>query len=317
MKKAIVTGATGFIGSVFVKTLIDNKISVLALGRKRFDEINKDRAALLTGATYVQIDMKDIEALPDRARDAGWTLDESCVFYNLAWGGVARLSDMDHAAQLRNISWSVKALLAVKELNCEKFIHIGTMEEAFTHKYLSLDYHKNSEYNRHVVYSVAKIASKNFLKMFSQKAGVPLLFANNSHVMGPNDDKDSFLQVTLQKLINGDELIFSTGEQMFDVISVKDCALAYVAIGKKGLPGQSYWVGSGQARPLKEYVKIMASLYPSEQPLRFGEMPYNDISLKKEDFSIERLTKDTGFFPTQKYEDIVHELHSWLIALPQ
>ncbi|MDD4274324.1 MAG: hypothetical protein PHG14_11420 [Desulfobacter postgatei] len=67
---------------------------------------------------------------------------------------------------------------------------------------------------------------------------------------------------------------------------------------KKGQPGQNYWVGSGQARPLKEYVKTMASLYPSGQPLRFGEMPYNDISLKKEDFSIESLTRDTGFFPT-------------------
>ena len=48
--------------------------------------------------------------------------------------------------------------------------------------------------------------------------------------MGPNDDKDSFLQVTLQKLIDNQELIFSSGEQLFDVISLEDCAYGYFLI---------------------------------------------------------------------------------------
>jgi nucleoside-diphosphate-sugar epimerase len=138
------------------------------------------------------------------------------------------------------------------------------------------------------------------------------MIGTNSHVMGPNDDKDSFLQVTLQKLIDGDELIFSTGEQIFDVISSYDCALAYKLIGEKGKSHGEYWIGSGEARPLKEYVKIMASLYPSGQELQFGKFQYNDISLTLEDFSIQKLSEDTGFTPTMSYEKTVHQLYDWL-----
>ena len=56
----------------------------------------------------------------------------------------------------------------------------------------------------------------------------------------------------------------------------------------------------------------MAKLYPSSQELQFGKFQYNDISLTLEDFSIEKLTEDTGFVPSMSYEETVHQLHNWL-----
>jgi hypothetical protein len=56
----------------------------------------------------------------------------------------------------------------------------------------------------------------------------------------------------------------------------------------------------------------MYSLYPSEMSMEFGSLPYNDIKINVKDFSIERLQKDTGFFPRIHFENIVHELHSFL-----
>ena len=313
MNQAIITGATGFIGAVFVDVLTQKNIKVLALGRKNYDEINLHKKQLLKGATYLQIDMREISLLPEKIEAIGWELTDSCVFYNLAWGGQGKLSDLNIEAQLMNVSWSVLALRTAKELKCNRFVHIGTMEEAFTSKYLNLDYNNNNEYNRHVIYSVAKIISKNYLKLISKELNVDLLFATNSHVMGPGDDKDSFLQMTLQKLIDGDELLFSDGNQIFDCICVSDLAQAYFKIGQKGLPGRDYWVGSGQPRKLKEYVQIMYDLYPSGKELQFGKFFYNDISLENKDFSIDLLTKDTGFVPEKTYEQTVKELHNWLL----
>jgi nucleoside-diphosphate-sugar epimerase len=131
--------------------------------------------------------------------------------------------------------------------------------------------------------------------------------------MGPNDDKDSFLQVTLQKIINHEELIFSSGDQFFDVLSLKDCALGYYLICNKGKPGCDYWVGSGEPRTLKEYVRRMYNLFPSGIELQFGKLIYNDIVLDKNVFSISNLTSDTGFVPTMTYEETVKELHAHLI----
>ncbi|WAC89467.1 NAD-dependent epimerase/dehydratase family protein [Mycobacterium sp. Aquia_213] len=312
MKKAIVTGATGFIGSLFVEYLTQMGVEVLALGRKTPEEIRPLRRQKLSAAEYLQIDMRDILRLPEASASLGWETGDECVFFNLAWGGVTRLSDLNVQAQLSNVMSAVDALNAAYAIGCERFLHVGTMEEAFTYRYLELDHNKNSEYNRHVIYSVAKIAAKYALKLKASQLGIDFIYVLHSHVMAPDDDKDSFLQVTLGKLINGEELIFSTGEQLFDVVSASDCVRGYALICEKGLPGKEYWVGSGNPKPLREYVERMYNLYPSGIEMQFGKLPYNDVKLTEEDFSIAELENDTGYAPRLTYEDTVRELHDSL-----
>jgi nucleoside-diphosphate-sugar epimerase len=313
LTSAIITGATGFIGSALVRELIRREIKVLALGRKTWFQIDRRRLNDSPYLTYLQLDMNAISDLPGEISLMNWQQTNDCVFFNFAWGGISKLSDLDVYAQMKNVVYSVNALMAASTLNCSRFIHVGTMEEAFAEHYLNLNHRVNKEYNRHVVYSIAKKVSREALKAYSNQLNIDLIIATNSHVMGPNDDKDSFLQVTLEKLINGEELAFSSGEQMFDVISLHDCVKAYIEIAQMGLTKNEYWIGSGKARKLREYVEIMYSLYPSKRELQFGKMPFNDISLGQSNFCIKKLLNDTSFKHDYTYEDTVHELYQWLI----
>jgi len=314
MKKAIVTGATGFIGSAFVEFLTQQNIEVLALGRKALNEVAEARQKNLLGAHFLQLDMNEISLLGVALERVGWETGQDCVFFNLAWGGEKSLSDLNIAAQMKNAARSVSALEVAQEIGCTRLIHVGTMEEAFTEKYLELDHHKNSQYNRHVIYSVAKMTARNALAIKANQLGMDFIYVLHSHVMGPGDDKDSFLQVTLKKLIRGDELIFSTGEQYFDVVSVSDCCMGYYLICQKGRPGATYWVGSGDPRRLREYVERMYRLYPSGQEMQFGRLPYNDIVLERAAFSIANLVEDTGYQPKMTYEQTVQALHDHLLC---
>jgi nucleoside-diphosphate-sugar epimerase len=314
MKKVIVTGATGFIGSAFVEYLALRNVEVLALGRKALDHLPEHRRRKLRNVDYLQLDMSEISALGDVLTQINWKLGQDCIFFNLAWGGEKSLSDVNIEAQLRNASWSVSAIEVAKRIGCTRFVQVGTMEESFTEKYLELDHRRSSQHNRHVIYSVAKMVAKNSLKIKAGQLGIDFNYVLHSHVMGPNDDKDSFLQVTLQKLIRGDELIFSTGEQYFDVISLEDCALGYYLICQKGKAGRTYWVGSGEPRHLREYVERMYRLYPSKQELQFGRLSYNDVVLPKDAFSIASLVEDTDYEPTMTYEESVHVLYESLVA---
>lgn len=313
MKKAIVTGATGFIGSTFVEYLINNDIKVLALGRKEMNEISDVRRRKIKNADYLKLNMNKISLLGESMMEMGWEVGDGCVFFNLAWGGESGLSDLNVAAQMKNVVWSASALEVASKIGCSRFIQVGTMEEAFTQRYLDLDHHKDTQYNRHVIYSVAKIVAKYALKMKANQLRMDFIYVLHSHIMGPDDDKNSFLQVTLQKLIRGDELIFSTGEQYFDVTSASDCSQGYYRICQTGRPGEEYWVGSGDPRQLREYVERMYNLYPSGAEMQFGKMPYNDIVLEKEVFSIANLVNDTGYKPTMTYEQIVRDLHDYII----
>ena len=52
-------------------------------------------------------------------------------------------------------------------------------------------------------------------------------------------------------------LEFSKGEQIWDFVYMDDIANALYLIAKKGKNHAIYPIGSGKARPLKEYYKIM------------------------------------------------------------
>ena len=312
MKQAIVTGSTGFIGASFVQYLLSQGVEVLALGRKETAMVGASRWAKLEGAKYLALDMDLIESLPDCLVEAGWNVGDECIFFNLAWGGDTSLSDLNIAAQMQNVTRSVAALEISSKIGCSRFIQVGTMEEAFTKKYLELDHNKHSYYNRHVIYSVAKMAARHALEVRASQLGLDFIYVLHSHVMGPDDDKDSFLQVTLLKIIRKDELIFSSGEQIFDVISLVDCAIGYFLICQKGIPGKEYWVGSGDPTRLRDYVERMYDIFPSGKEMQFGKLPYNDVVLEKDAFSIKELTQDTGYQPTMTYEQTVSVLHHYL-----
>jgi nucleoside-diphosphate-sugar epimerase len=312
MKKAIVTGSTGFIGASFVQFLITKGVDVVALGRKPIIDVRESRRKKISLAKYINLDMKEIKNLHKKLQEIGWDVGEECVFFNLAWGGECGLSDLNIEAQMQNVAWSVDALEESVNIGCSRFIQVGTMEEAFTYKYLELDHNKDNQYNRHVIYSIAKIAAKNALKLKASNLNIDYIYVLHSHVMGEDDDKDSFLQVTLQKLVHGEDLFFSSGEQVFDVISLDDCALGYYLICKKGIPDEEYWVGSGDPRRLREYVERMYCLFPSNKEMQFGRLPYNDIVLNKDDFSIENLVRHTGYKPVKSYEQTVEELYKSL-----
>lgn len=269
MKKAIVTGATGFIGAAFVEYLCSQNIEVIAIGRKYLSEVKTKRRDQIKKAQYIRLNMNCIQGLNNELAKIEWNTSDDCVFFNLAWGGEYNLSDQNLHFQINNVMSSCKAFDVALQIGCKRFIQIGTMEELFALKYLELDYNVEQKKNRHIIYALAKIVARKALKIRSLDSNIDYMYINHSHVMGIDDDKDSFLQSTLINLIENKELKFSSGEQIFDVVSLIDCINAYYLVGKTGKAGQDYWVGSGKPRRLREYVEIMCSMYPSTEKNEF------------------------------------------------
>jgi nucleoside-diphosphate-sugar epimerase len=311
MRQAIITGASGFIGARLAKFLAHHGIEVFALGRKSLSEIDPSRLQETDNLHYVQIDMNDIKSLPSKLEKYTVNLDD-CVFYNFAWAGKNGLSDLSVEGQLNNVVWSLDAYEVADELKCKKFVHLGTMEEAFANDYLAKDYHVDSEYNRHLIYSIAKKTSRNILKAARNHYSTELIIASNSHIMGPNDHRDSLLRMAMKWMIEHKPLEFTSGKQNFDVVSVTDCVRAFKLIGEIGKDKAEYWIGSGQARTLREYIEILVKKYEPEMTIEFGKINYNDVQLPLETFSPKKLFEDTGFVCKQSYEDVVEEMYQYL-----
>ena len=314
--KAIVTGASGFIGSHLVEQLIKNKFKVAAIGRKNKDKLSPYRKQLLKESDYYSLDLDNSDKIKSKLKKSGYYGSDLKFFFHLAWGGNSGLSDLDVEAQSKNITRSILTYDIAEYLKADRYIFCGTMEEAFAEQFTNLDYKKKTKYNRHVVYALAKISARNALKIRYNKNGPDLLFGTNSHTMGPGDERDSFLQVSLQKILNNQNIYMSSGEQIFDVINVKDCANAYMSIAKNGKIGKNYWIGSGKPKKLKEYVQLMNNMF-SKVKIKYGTLSYSDIILKKKIFDIKKIKIDTGFIPSITFADTVIQLSKYLNSSKQ
>ena len=311
MKKVIISGAGGFIGSALARLCIKEGLEVLAFGKRDRNKVNPLRLPQNTKLTYLKLVMKDIEKLPQLLKELKWEAEDS-VFYHFAWGGKNGLSDLIVEDQYANVLYSINAFKVADELKCKKFIHVGTMEEAFVKPYLELDYHKEKHYNRHVVYALAKKTARDFLKALAKTMQTELIIATKSHVIGPNDSRDSFLLVVLQKIINGEKIEMTSGEQNFDAIFIADCVKAFKIIGEKGSRNKEYYIGSGKPKTLRKYVEIMASLYPPKESIEFGKLSYSDVMLEKEVFSPKLLNEELNFECETSFETAIKSLYKWL-----
>lgn len=311
MKKAIITGATGFIGSALTRFLLKEGVEVIALGRKKREEVDPLRLQDHPKLTYIQLDMAEISRLPKILENKNLHFKDAS-FFHFAWGGKSALSNLNIEEQYSNISYSMEAFFAADKIQCKKFIHVGTMEEAFVEPYLSLDYHKHSHYNRHVIYALAKKSARDFLKAISIEVNTDLIIVTKSHIIGANDSKDSFLLITLQKILNDEKIEMTSGEQTFDAISIRDCVKAFKRIGEDGKKNAEYWIGSGNPRTLREYVEIMTRIYPPKYPVEFGKVAYSDVKLDRAVFSTKTLEEDLNFKCQISYEESLEELHQWL-----
>lgn len=118
MKKAIVTGATGFIGSWLVQELLKNGVETTVVVRDRFKllfEFRENPQCIIVEKSIEELTVVDFKDL------------DYDVFFHLGWGGVAPEQKNEIKLQLNNVSISLAALELSKLLRCKKFIGAGTV----------------------------------------------------------------------------------------------------------------------------------------------------------------------------------------------
>ena len=109
MKRAIVTGANGFIGSAVVNELVSHGIEVWAVVRNKKSCISRIRLDPLVHICFCEL--SEMCHLTEKINDK-----EFDVFYHFAWDGCAGNTRANTQLQLDNVQWSVDALQVAKKM---------------------------------------------------------------------------------------------------------------------------------------------------------------------------------------------------------
>ena len=301
MKKAIVTGANGFVGTALCKALSDDGISVIAIVRN--EDENIERIKDITNLSVVYCDLSDFRNLSKYVADG-----DVEVLYHLAWIGSAGPLRGDSDVQMKNVQYSCDTVKACADMGCRRFVFASSIMEFEIAATMATD----ATPGINTLYCSAKIAADYMARTVAGSLGIDYVRAVISNIYGPGEMSPRLINTSLRKLINGEHCSFSTGEQMYDFIYIDDAAKTFVEIGKKGIPNRTYYIGSQKPRPLKEFLCEMRDAVDSAIEIGLGELPFNGVSLSYKEFDVEAVKNDTGFIPKVSFAEGIKNTIEWI-----
>ena len=297
--RAIVTGANGFVGSALVKKLVENNIEVLAIDVA----FNPSRLEDNSKITKLELSIENIKDLKNKINT---TYD---VFYHFAWLGSAGPLRCDENVQVRNAMWTVDCLREAKEIGCKKFICAGTIMEYEVHAAM---YAQGSKPGAAYIYGVGKVLAHELCKPIANQIGIDLIWTYITNAYGVGEKSPRFINTTLRKIIHNEPLEFTAGTQNYDFVYIDDVANAFYLIGLHGKSNKGYMIGSGNARPLKEFIIEMCNANAKDNKPLFGNVPFTGVNVDINTFDISDLVHDCSFEPTVSFAEGTRRTIEWL-----
>ncbi|MDC3152452.1 dTDP-glucose 4,6-dehydratase [Pelagibacteraceae bacterium] len=261
MKKIIVTGGSGFIGSNLVQYLIKKKYYLINIDKLTYssnnfkkNEIPKNRYKLFK---FDINNKKKFKSILNRYKP-------ECIFNLAAETHVDRSIDTPYQFIYSNILGVFNILESIKDYNKQnkkiKLIHISTDEV-----YGDVKTKKSNEkfpYNPSSPYSASKASADHLIKSYIRTYNLPAIISNCCNNYGPFQFPEKLIPKIISNILLNKPLpIYAKGQNSREWIHVNDHCEALYKIFKKGKIGESYNVGSSINLKNINLVKLILNIF--------------------------------------------------------
>ncbi|MHB2026860.1 MAG: NAD-dependent epimerase/dehydratase family protein [Elusimicrobiota bacterium] len=259
-RRALVTGATGFIGSALCRALHARGWKVFFLARA---SSAKKKIASLPGVALIHDGtMAGMARVVRRAKP-------SAVFH------LASLFLSDHESDdveplLRsNVLFGAQLLEAMSSAGFFRFVNTGT---AWQH-------YRNADYSPVNLYAATKQAFEDILAYYAEVRGIRAVTLKIFDSYGPGDERPKLWKAL--RNAHGRTLKFSGGRQKIDPVYIDDIINAYLTAAERLISGKAkghaaYAVSSGRPRTLKNVIDLYTKSTGEKINISWGALPYRD-----------------------------------------
>lgn len=306
MKNVIVTGATSMIGVALINELVkDFKIqNIYAVVRSGCDKI--DRLPLDERIKIIYCDISEYSNL------SNYIQNKCDTFYHLAWTRTLTYNESynDIILNCKNIQNVLEAMCVAKKIGCNKFIGTGTQAEYGVECIDSFSPESVCKPVR--ADGIAHLAAGQLAKCYADKIEMDCIWMRVFSIYGEYDRKNSMISSTIIKLLNKEHCSFTKSEQKWDYLYANDAGKAFYLVGKKVQGSHIYCLGSGVAKPLKEYIEKIRDIVSPNAELGFGELKYPENPVMNLCANIKQLQCDTGWKPEVEFEVGIKKICKYL-----
>jgi len=249
---ALVTGASGFLGSHLVRRLLAEGAEVHATSR----------SARESGEAHLRWHRSDL-AREGEAQALLRELRPDYVFHLSGQVSAAPSAELVFPAFHSLLGSTVQLLSAAAEVGCRRLVVTGSLTEP-----LSGDAVASSPY------AVAKWASSAYARMFHKLYGVPAVILRPFMAYGPNQHEDKLVPHVILSLLRGTPPKLASGRWVGDWIYVDDVIDGFLlACARTGIEGQDLDLATGVMTSTREIVeRLVQQLEPRALP-HFGAVP--------------------------------------------
>ena len=242
MKKVIVTGGAGFIGSNLVKYLLQKKYFVINIDKLSYSANPYNLKNLNKNKNYIffKIDLNNKNKITKILK----RFKPDVIFNLAAETHVDRSIDTPKNFIFNNILGTYNLLESILAYNKKiKLIHISTDEV-----YGDLNKGRSDEkypYNPSSPYSSSKASADHLIKAYIRTYKIHGIISNCCNNYGPNQFPEKLIPKLIFNIINNKPLpIYAKGKNSREWMHVQDHCEALLKIYLKGKAGESYNIGS-------------------------------------------------------------------------
>lgn len=295
MKKLILTGATGMIGSAILREALRQDYEITCIVRK-----NSSRIKNIPQDSRVHIIDTDISEYKNLELNEKYD-----IFMHLAWNKTSVGGRDDVDSQLKNIEYTLDAVRLAKRCGCSVFIGAGSQAE---YGVQTVPLSPNLPVNPESGYGIAKYTAGKLSSLLCKQLGIRFNWMRILSVYGKNDGENTLISYCIRELKNGRSPELTKCEQIWDYLNCDDAARVFLAVAEKGIDGKFYPLGSGNGRKLSNYIEDIQRIVNSAVSIGFGKKEYYPHQPMYLVADVSELEKDTGWKAEVEFVEGIKEI---------
>jgi NAD dependent epimerase/dehydratase len=256
MKKILITGAGGFIGSHLAELCVRDGYQVRAFVHYNFQNSRGwlEKSEYASEIEFVAADVRDYDAVFSALKGC------DTVFHLAALIGIP-YSYLSPLAYIRtNVEGTYNVLQASREQQLEKVMITSTSETYGTAQYVPID-EKHPSVGQSP-YAASKIAADQMALSYYRSFGLPVKIVRPFNTYGPRQSARAIIATIITQILNGrNELRLGNLSPTRDFTYVQDTVLGFLEIAKSGqLLGEATNIGAGEEISIGDLARLIATL---------------------------------------------------------